>query len=193
MDNNLLIRTIAEADTEEVLAIYAPYITSSAATFEYEVPSIAEFRARITELTANYPWLVCVVDGKVIGYAYASKHRYRAAYDWCVESTIYVAPAYHGKGIARLLYETLFAALRLQGYVNVYAGVTLPNAGSEALHRAMGFGEIGIFKNIGYKFGRWHDVKWFQLALTAHIADPPVPKPINMIHSAFPRDLFLNT
>lgn len=111
-------------------------------------------------------------ENEIIGYAYGSRHRYRTAYLWSVESTVYVSDKYHRLGIARVLYETLFELLKLQGYVNVYAGVSMPNIKSEEFHLALGFSEIGIFKKIGFKFGAWHDTKWFQLHLIEHPANP---------------------
>ena len=182
----MLIRLITPSDAESALEIYKPYVLSTAITFEYEVPTIEEFAERIKNTTAEFPWFVCCDDDKVIAYAYATKHRYRAPYNWSPESTIYVSPEAQGKGIARVLYETLFATLTLQGYFTVFAGVVIPNEKSERFHKAMGFEEIGIFKKIGNKLGVWHDTKWFQLALSEHIADPPQPKKIEEVKDSIP-------
>lgn len=176
MENKREIRLIKSADAASVLAIYEPYIKDTSITFEYDVPSLAEFLERIETISVEYPWLVYVENDVILGYAYGCKHRYRTAYQWSVESAIYVSENTHRKGIARHLYETLFAILRLQGFVNVYAGVAIPNEKSEKFHRALGFEELGIFKKIGYKLDKWHDVAWFQLALQAHILTPPPPK-----------------
>lgn len=178
MDNTYSIRLITEEDASEVLEIYKPYVLNTIITFEYEVPTLAEYLQRIRTNTEEYPWLVCECNNKIVGYAYASKHRYRTAYQWSPESTIYLSPEVHGKGIARILYETLFALLRLQGYFNVYAGVALPNDKSVGFHRSVGFEEIGIFKKVGYKLGNWHDTHWFQLHLTEHVLNPATPKKI---------------
>ena len=181
MSSQYSIRLITETDVNDVLEIYKPYVLHTIISFEYEVPTTEEFLQRIKTNTAEYPWLVCLEDNKIVGYTYASKHRYRTAYQWSSESTIYLSPEMHGKGMARILYETLFAILRLQGYFNVYAGIGLPNGKSVGFHRSLGFEEIGIFKKVGYKLGNWHDTHWFQLQLMDHIANPPTPKKINEV------------
>lgn len=175
MKKQFIIRPIQSKDTEEVLSIYAPYVQNTSITFDYELPSKAEFIDKIESIRHDYPWLVCLSDNKIVGYAYGSKHRYKTAYKWSVESTIYVAQGFHRLGVARLLYESLFKILKSQGFFNVYAGVTMPNVSSEEFHKSMGFTEIGIFKNIGYKLGKWHDVKWFQFHLAEHIENPKEP------------------
>lgn len=181
MNNNYSIRLITENDAQAVLSIYEPYVLNTIISFEYEVPTLDEYLQRIKTNTEDYPWLVCLHENKIVGYAYASKHRYRTAYQWSPESTVYLSPEVHRKGIARILYETLFALLRLQGHFNVYAGVGLPNDKSVGFHRALGFEEIGIFKKVGYKLGNWHDTHWFQLALREHALNPSAPKKLNEI------------
>jgi len=176
MDNRYSIRQITLSDAKEVLEIYKPYVLDTIISFEYEVPTLEEYIQRIQAFILEYPWLVCLYDKKIIGYAYASKHRSRTAYQWSPESTVYLAAEFHQKGIARILYETLFSLLRLQGYFNVYAGISLPNPKSINFHRAIGFEEIGIFKKVGYKLGNWHDTHWFQFHLTNHILNPLPPK-----------------
>ncbi|MFA6060262.1 MAG: N-acetyltransferase family protein [Taibaiella sp.] len=183
MENNFEIRLIKENDASAILEIYKPYVLNTAITFEYDVPTIDEYLERIKVNTSEYPWLVCTLNEKIIGYAYASKFRYRTAYQWSPESTIYLSPDVQGKGIARILYKTLFSILELQGYFNVYAGVAIPNAKSEGLHLAVGFTEIGVFKNIGYKLGRWHDTRWFQLILKEHESHPAPPEKIGGIEN----------
>jgi L-amino acid N-acyltransferase YncA len=165
---NIQIRPIQDRDTGETLAIYRPYVEQSATSFEYDAPTESEWLERIEKTIAEYPWLVIEFENKVIGYAYASKHRTRTAYSWSVESTVYIDHNFHELGFGKVLYQTLFDILRLQGYRNVYAGVTLPNSKSVRLHKSMGFYEVGVFKNIGYKFGNWYDTGWFQL----HLSDP---------------------
>lgn len=178
MTNNFNIRLINPNDAAATLEIYRPYVEKTIISFEYDAPEISEWQNRIKTITAEYPWIVCEHNNEVIGYAYASKHRYRTAYSWAVESTIYLSEKFHHKGIASVLYETLFELLRLQGYVNVYAGVTVPNIKSEKFHLASGFYDIGYFKNIGFKFNEWHDTRWFQLHLTDHPNNPMMPKTI---------------
>lgn len=176
MNNKYSIRLITANDASEVLAIYEHYVLNTIISFEYEAPTLEEYTQRIKTNTDDYPWLVCTYEDKIIGYAYASKHRYRTAYQWSPESTIYLANEAHGTGIARILYETLFDLLKLQGHFNVYAGVALPNEKSMRFHKAMCFEDIGIFKKVGYKHGNWHDTHWFQLFLTDHVLNPATPK-----------------
>lgn len=173
--NNFHIRLIDAKDTAEVLKIYAYYVEYTHISFEYAAPNKDEFLTRIQSTLIEFPWLVCLYNNKVIGYAYAHKHRLREAYQWSPESTIYLASDFHTKGIGRILYETLFALLKLQGYQNVFAGVALPNEKSVGIHRRMGFEEIGIFKVVGFKKGKWHDTQWFQLNLNQSLNEPEKP------------------
>ncbi|MCB9045171.1 MAG: N-acetyltransferase [Chitinophagales bacterium] len=163
-----MIRLIEPEDVQRVLGIYTPYITKYNTSFEYEVPTLEEFQQRIANITEQYPWLVCKKDGVIVGYAYAGQHRARTAYQWSVESAIYIAEDFCGKGVGRLLYTKLFELLKQQGYMNVFAGMTAPNERSERLHKSLGFEDVGTFKNIGYKNGAWHDTKWFQLDIGEH-------------------------
>ena len=166
------IRNAAAADAEVIRNIYAPYITDTCVTFETEVPAMEEFAARIESISRAYPYLVGVTDGKVVGYAYASRHRARAAYQYSADVSIYVAPGYHRRGIGRALYSKLFELLRERGIYTVYAGITLPNEESAGLHNAFGFRQVGVFRNVGYKFGRWLDVMWMEKPLREY--DEPV-------------------
>lgn len=172
------IRLITEDDALDVLNIYKPYVQNTIISFEYEAPEIEEYAQRIKLTTADFPWLVCLQNNQVIGYAYAGKYGQRKAYQWSVESSIYLCPEAQGKGIAKVLYETLFYLLRLQGYFNVYAAISVPNEASLNFHRALGFKMIGAFEKAGYKMGNWHDVHWLQLQLAEHIHNPPAPKKI---------------
>jgi phosphinothricin acetyltransferase len=181
MNNSFSIRLIKPEDTQAVLTIYAPYITDAVISFEYEVPSVNEFAERISTITKEYPWLVCEYNKEIIGYVYSSKHRTRTAYQWSAECTVYLAAGFHRLGLARILYQALFDILKLQNIINVYAGITVPNVKSEEFHKAMGFYMIGTYKNVGYKFNKWHDVAWFQLDLGEHIINPPDPKTITEI------------
>ncbi len=159
------IRLITLQDAQQALDVYAPFVKNTAVTFEYSVPTLQDFTDRIITNTVDYPWLVCIYNNTVLGYAYGSRHRYKTAYQWSVESTIYLAPEIQNKGIGKIMYNALFSILKLQGYYSVFAGVALPNEGSEKLHTSMGFEEIGVFNKIGFKLNQWHDVKWFQLDL----------------------------
>ena len=168
------IRPAADRDAAAIAQIYAPFVESSATSFETEAPSADEIQRRLRETTAAYPWLVCVRGETVAGYAYATTHRVRTAYQWSVETSVYVHESFRGAGVGRGLYMSLFAILAAQGFVNAYAGITLPNERSVALHEAVGFRPVGIYRKIGYKTGAWHDVGWWHLALNAH---PPSPEP----------------
>lgn len=184
MKNQFSIRLISENDSHEVLNIYKPYVLNTIVSFEYEPPSEDEFLLRIQNNISEYPWLVCLHGHKIIGYSYASKHRYRTAYQWSCESTVYLLTEYHRKGIARILYKTLFSILNIQGYFNVYAGVSLPNEKSVGFHQSVGFRKVGIYEKVGYKFNKWHDVEWFQFQLQKHIVNPTTPKTIQSIMSS---------
>jgi phosphinothricin acetyltransferase len=158
------------ADAAACARIYAPYVSGSVATFEEaDVPG-AEMARR---MAASYDWLVAEEAGGVVGYAYASRHHPRAAYRWAADVAIYVDPARRGGGVGRALYGELIPRLRDLGLWTLCAGVTMPNAASEGLHRAMGFEPVGTWRNIGYKHGAWHDVAWFQLDLRPDSRTPP--------------------
>lgn len=181
MTANRKIRLAYESDSKSILDIYAPFITDTAITFECEVPTIEEFMNRMSSIQEKYPWLVCEIDGIIVGYAYASQYSGRAAYDWSVDFSIYINPNYHGKKIGRALYSSLFELVKLQGYYNAYAGIALPNMKSKSFHEAFGFKMVGVYKNVGYKHGKWHDVGWYALDIAEHIKSPVKPKTINEI------------
>lgn len=162
MTEQILIRPAREEDADEILKTYAPYIRDTTVTFEYEVPSADEFRSRIRSISAVYPYLVCLIGAETAGYAYAGRQRDRAAYAWNAELSVYIAPSFRRRGIARALYSSLFGILGLQHVVNVYAGVTSPNEASEKLHESLGFYRLGTYRNTGFKSGAWHDVTWYE-------------------------------
>ena len=165
------IRSVELSDAGEILEIYAPFVTDSATSFELVPPDLGEMERRIEAGRDRYPWLVFERDRHVLGYAYASAHRTRAAYQWSVEVSVYVHSRARRSGVGRALYTALFDFLRRQGYVNAYAGITLPNAASMKLHESFGFVLVGVFQRIGFKFDRWHDVAWLHLRLR----DDPQP------------------
>jgi L-amino acid N-acyltransferase YncA len=175
------IRLAKAEDASAMLAIYGPYIDKTPVTFEEVHPSVDAFASRIEESTKNLPWLVCEADGKLAGYAHADFHRERAAYRWSAECSVYVGDDHQRQGVARSLYNALFATLRLQNYFNLYAGITLPNAPSVAMHESMGFRAVGTYRNVGYKRGQWHDVGWWHLGLQAALARPAEPLPLAVI------------
>lgn len=155
-----------------MLAIYRPFVEKSAVSFETEVPTVEDFAARIAKALGGWAWLVAEADGRCAGYAYASRHRERAGYRWSAEVSAYVDPEFHRRGIGRALYLELFEDLAGKGYCNAYAGITLPNDASVALHRSVGFEPIGVFRAVGRKFDAWHDVSWWQRPLRDA---PPAP------------------
>src|SRR5258708_27144092 len=160
-----VIRMASEGDAAAVAAIYGPFCESTAVSFEYVAPSPEEIANRVRTTTAQFPWLVLADDGLVAGYAYASRHRERAAYGWAVDVAVYVSPTHHRRGVGRALYATLFELLRRRGYVKAFAGITLPNDASTGLHEAMGFKVLGLYRGVGYKHGAWHAGVWYQMSL----------------------------
>lgn len=173
-----MIRLATPQDAEEILAIYAPFVTDTAVSFELEPPSVQEMQRRIEETLTRYPWLVWEQDDRVLGYAYTSTHRARPAYQWSVEVSVYVHPHARRAGIASQLYTRIFEMLRGQGYCNAYAGITLPNGASVGFHEAMEFQPVGVYSKIGFKMGRWHDVGWWQLRLREDEEPLPLRPPV---------------
>jgi L-amino acid N-acyltransferase YncA len=174
------IRLVTAEDAGQVLAIYGPFCYTIV-SFETEAPSLEEMQRRIAALSGKMPWLVCECDGKVLGYAYASPHRARPAYQWSVEVSAYVAEGMRRHGIGRSLYTSLFRTLSLQGYVNAYAGITLPNPASVGMHEAVGFTPLGVYRGVGYKLGGWHDVGWWERPLRERSPEPSTPRELRAI------------
>ena len=168
------LRLATAADAAAVRAIYAPFVRDAWVSFEAEVPSEAEVARRIAASAPAHPWLVATDADAVVGYAYASPHRSRAAYQWSADVSVYVAEGHRQRGVARALYGALFDVLRLQGMANAYAGIALPNAASVGAHEALGFEPVGVYRAVGYKLGAWRDVGWWSLRLGEGAApDPP--------------------
>jgi phosphinothricin acetyltransferase len=159
------IRPATPDDAASLLAIYRPVVLNTATSFELEPPSVAEFGTRIERSLAEWAWLVAEDAGQPVAYAYATPHRSRGAYKWSVETSVYVAETHRRQGLGTILYAALMPVLVEQGYCNAYAGITLPNAASGALHQRAGFQPVGVFRSVGRKFGAWHDVSWWQLHL----------------------------
>ena len=180
------IRLARPEDCGALLAIYAPYVTGTAVTFEYAVPDQESFRCRIQETLKQFPWLVCEAGGKIAGYAYASPFQKRAAYQWDAELSVYVSSAFHRHGIAKELYEKLFSILKAQGYYNLYAFITLPNPASIGLHRFYGFETAGIYHGTGFKFGKWHDLALLEKRLrdSSYTEVPEKPIPFSKLKKA---------
>jgi L-amino acid N-acyltransferase YncA len=173
------VRIASPDDAAELLDIYSPYILNTAFTFETEVPGTDQFRRRIDKYLQKYPWLVAEVSGRIAGYVYGSVHREREAYQWTCECSVYIQDNFKGRGLGTLLYDALFQILKLQGFRNVYAGITIPNEDSEKLHHKLGFVKFADYENIGCKFDRWHSVGWWRLQLNPYDEAPEPPIPFN--------------
>ena len=171
----IVVRTATTADAEDIRQIYAPFVLSTAASFETQVPTVIEMEARIKKILQKFPWIVYEADAKVRGYTYATAYREREAYQWTCESSIYLHPDLHGKGIGKLLYEALFGILKIQGLVNVYGVITLPNEASTRLHEACGFEHFAVYDNVGYKLDSWQKVGWWKLRLNEYNPEPSPP------------------
>lgn len=175
------IRMATTADAAQIAAIYAPFCRHSHISFETEAPTQSEMEQRIAEGTRQLPWLVSERSGILLGYAYASPHRARAAYRWSVDVTAYIREENRGMGIGQALYRALLPILRLQGFYRAYAGIALPNAASIGLHEAMGFSALGVYRGVGYKAGAWRDVGHWELALQQQDGAPAVPLTVGAI------------
>jgi L-amino acid N-acyltransferase YncA len=167
-----------DADAKAVAGIYRPAVESSVASFEEVAPSGVEMAARMRTVLAWTPWLVAVDSGEVVGYAYAGRHKERAGYRWSVDISVYVSAAHHGRGVGRALYDELLSILRRQRFVNVYAGIALPNPASVALHESIGMRRVALYERIGWKFDAWHDVAWYAMRLTEPVGQPSEPIPL---------------
>ena len=167
------IRLATPGDAAAIHDIYAPVVRDTTISFEWQPPTIEELRARIERtLAGGYPWLIADADGHVAGYAYAGRFRPRAAYDWTAEVSVYVHPEQHRRGVGRTVYRALLQLLELQGFRSAYGVATAPNPGSEGLHRAVGFELVGRFPRVGFKFGAWHDVLVWHIALGPDQGEP---------------------
>lgn len=170
-----LIRQATAEDAQGILEIYAPFCEDSIVSFELVPPTVEEMRSRIEKCNATHLWLVDADDDGINAYAYASPHKERAAYRWSVDVSIYISEKKRNHGLGTKLYTHLFEILRERGFYNAYAGVTLPNEASVRLHEKMGFQKVGVYKNVGYKLGKWHDVGWWHLVLRQHDDAPQEP------------------
>jgi phosphinothricin acetyltransferase len=181
METQPVLRAATPADAPALLAIYAPYVKNTAVTFELEAPSAEEFAARIRRTLARYPYLVAEEDGRPAGYAYVSPFKVRAAYDWSVETSIYLRQGCRGKGLGRALYAELEELLRRQHILNLNACISHPRGAdphlddaSEGFHAHLGYRRVAHFTQCGYKFGTWYDMVWMEKMLGAHEV-PPLP------------------
>lgn len=172
------IRLAEPADAPAIERIYAPIVRDTHISFETRPPNVDEIASRISNTLRQYPWLVCLIDGQLAGYAYASAFRSRYAYQWTAETTVYVHKDFQRRGIARALYHALIAILRAQGYCMAIGVIALPNPASIRAHEALGFRKIGIFEKVGFKANHWRDTGWWQLELRPMPASPQPPRPI---------------
>jgi phosphinothricin acetyltransferase len=166
------VRAAIAADSDACAAIYAPYVTDTPITFELEPPSANEMHGRIERASERHAWMVLEHEGRVVGYAYGGVLNPRPAYRWSCEVSVYVEMGRRRTGAGRALYDALLERLRQRGLRMAVAGMTLPNEASIGLHRALGFESVGVYRQIGFKHGRWHDVEWVQRPLASG-PDPP--------------------
>jgi L-amino acid N-acyltransferase YncA len=184
------LRIATPADAEGILNIYAPYIENTSFTFETEVPSVNDFAERINTYLINWPWLVYEMDGVIAGYAYAGRYRERTAYQWGVESSIYMHDDFQKTGIAYALYSALFEILKIQGFRNIYAVINLPNDKSVKFHEKFGFSYFATYENVGYKLGKWKNVGWWQLSINEYGEEPNAPIKFSELDKEFLPALF---
>lgn len=191
------IRVVTPEDADALLRIYAPYVEKTAITFEWRVPGAADFADRIRSIGAFYPWLAAEIGGRIAGYAYASRFRSRKAFDWAVETSIYVDMERRGRGVGRRLYEALEDALVEQGIVICAACIAASDVsdtrlppGSREFHACLGYRDVGVFHRCGYKFGRWYDIVWMEKSLGPLPPTPASVRPFagNLLHAAGPAE-----
>ncbi len=170
------IRLACQEDAAAILDVYRPFITDTAISFEYAVPSLTEFSARIRSIVSEYPYLVYEKKGRIEGYAYAHRYLERAAYQWDVEVTIYLSDAVRGTGVAARLYNALEQLLQQQGIINLYACITASNEASIKFHARAGYRLVGTFHHAGFKSGAWQDVVWMEKTIGCYCDNPQPPQ-----------------
>ena len=179
MSDNVKIRLATSNDTEKLLEIYAPYVAKTSISFEYEIPSVEEFSARIEKTLKKYPYIVTEINGEILGYSYTSEFNKRDAYNWAVEISIYIKENKRKTGLGRKLYEAIEKISKAQNIINLNACIACPNVEDRYLtrnsiefHRHMGYKTVGKFHQCGYKFGRWYDVVWMEKIIRYHDSSP---------------------
>lgn len=172
MNEKIFLRQATVADAKQLLSIYAPYVTDTTVTFEYDVPSKENFSDRISSTLQIFPYYVAIANGEIVGYAYASPFRTRTAYNWVVETTIYIKQDFRGSGIGSMLYSALEKTLKEQGILTMIACIAYPNPPSIAFHERTGFTKVGHFSKSGYKLGQWVDVVWMEKHIGSHNQNP---------------------
>jgi phosphinothricin acetyltransferase len=173
----MLIRHAEPEDAAGCLAVYAPFADGTAVSFEHQAPSLEDYRERIARISRTHAFLVAEEDGAIAGFAYAGAHRERLGYSWTCEVSVYLGDGFRGRGLGRELYGVLFGLLEQQRYRLMLAGITLPNAASVALHRSLGFEDVGVYKRVGWKAGGWRDVMWLARSLGPETHESELPSP----------------
>lgn len=187
------IRAAAMGDAKALLDIYAPYVETTAITFEHQAPSIEVFSDRMSGVLGKYPYLIAELDGEILGYAYAGQFKERAAYNWAVEVSVYVKRGKKRMGIGRRLYEALEKILAAQNILNLYACIAFPereddeylSRDSVLFHERLGFQLIGEFHQCGYKFNRWYNMVWMEKHIGTHLEDQPAARAFDEVKKAF--------
>jgi len=189
MNTSVTVRMATKADAKEILEIYAPYVKDTAISFEYEVPSVEEFAERMNNVLKKYPYLVAIDNNKIIGCAYASSFKDRAAYDWAVETTLYLSQDYRGKGVGKKLYLSLGEILKRQNILNLNACISYTATENKYLtndstyfHERLGYKKVAHFTKCGYKFGNWYDMTWMEKIIGEHSANPKPVIPISELN-----------
>lgn len=181
----IAIRAATPDDAAAIAAIYAPFVLSGTVSFENEAPDTRQMRARMTASDGYYPWLVATngdpEGGGVLGYAYAGQFKDRPAYRFVVETSIYLSGSVQGQGVGRLLYDALIDTLRTQGFTQAIGVIALPNDASISLHESVGFRRGGVYREVGYKQGRWIDVGFWQCDLNESVVPPIEPRPFSEV------------
>lgn len=175
----MIIEKVVPQDAEQLLSIYAPYVKNTAVSFEYTVPSVEEFMDRIIRISSRYPYIKAVESGMIVGYAYANTFRGRRAYEWSVETTVYIRQEMKRHGTGRLLYQQLERSLKEMGVLNMNACISISDTKTEYLtkdsyyfHKSMGFEQVGKFHKSGYKFKNWYDIIWMEKTIGEHTESP---------------------
>lgn len=177
----MIFRLATPDDAAGILEIYGPYVRDTSITFETVVPSREEMAGRIGKYLEQWPWLVAEENGRIAGYAYASRYRERVAYQWSVECSVYIHNDSLRRGLARALYTGLFRLLQKQGYRNVYAVINLPNDRSVAFHESLGFRWFATYEQVGYKLGQWKNVGWWRLVINEFGPEPASVIPFSQL------------
>ena len=185
---NIVVRNARAEDAQAFLDIYSYYVKNTAISFEYEVPSLEEFKDRMRKTLKKYPYPCIVKDGIIKGYAYAGAFVGRAAYDWSAEMTVYIAHDARKCGLGRRIYEALETALKEMGILNLYACIGYPEVEDEYLtknsalfHQHMGYRKVGEFHRCGYKFGRWYHMVWMEKIIGEHSENQTAVRPYTSV------------